>query len=98
MKPSGISGQRLWESIMAMAKIGATEKGGSNRQALAPEDFEWRDLFTQWCSVMVCEIETGPISNMFVRGPGRARASHRWCSAATSMPSPPAENSMASSG
>jgi N-carbamoyl-L-amino-acid hydrolase len=29
-----INGERLWDSLMEMAKIGATDRGGNNRQAL----------------------------------------------------------------
>jgi hypothetical protein len=29
-----VSGQRLWDSLMEMARIGATPKGGCNRQTL----------------------------------------------------------------
>ncbi len=32
--PLRINQQRLWDSLMTMAKIGATAKGGCNRQAL----------------------------------------------------------------
>ena len=35
MSQLAISGHRLWESLMEMAKIGATAKGGCNRLALA---------------------------------------------------------------
>ncbi len=46
-----INGQRLWDSIMEMAKIGATQKGGSCRLALTDLDREGRDLF----SVIFCQ-------------------------------------------
>ena len=44
-----INGKRLWDSIMAMAQIGATRKGGSHRLTLSDEDKQGRDLFAQWC-------------------------------------------------
>src|SRR3546814_8984754 len=44
-----INGQRLWDSLMEMAKIGATEKGGNCRLALSDLDREARDLFVRWC-------------------------------------------------
>ena len=44
-----INGQRLWDSLMEMAKIGATEKGGVCRLALTDIDKDGRDLFIQWC-------------------------------------------------
>ena len=44
-----INGQRLWQSLMEMAEIGATAGGGCNRQALTEEDKLGRDLFMRWC-------------------------------------------------
>ena len=44
-----IDGDRLWNSIMEIAKIGATEKGGSRRLALTDLDREARDVFVAWC-------------------------------------------------
>ena len=44
-----INGNRLWESLMEMAKIGATEKGGCRRLALTDLDRQGRDLFVSWC-------------------------------------------------
>ena len=49
MKNISIDGARLWESLMEMAKIGATEKGGNCRLALTDLDREGRDLFVRWC-------------------------------------------------
>ena len=37
-KPLRINTQRLWDSLMRMAEIGATKKGGCNRQALTDLD------------------------------------------------------------
>jgi beta-ureidopropionase / N-carbamoyl-L-amino-acid hydrolase len=42
-----IDQQRLWQSLMEMAKIGATAKGGSKRLALTDLDKEGRDLFVR---------------------------------------------------
>ncbi|MFT5393618.1 MAG: N-carbamoyl-L-amino-acid hydrolase, partial [Gammaproteobacteria bacterium] len=33
-----INGDRLWESLMALAQVGKTEKGGVCRLALTDED------------------------------------------------------------
>ena len=44
-----INEDRLWHSLNKMALIGATEKGGVNRQALTDLDKESRDLFIKWC-------------------------------------------------
>ena len=40
-----VNGDRLWNSLMEMAKIGATEKGGVCRLALTDEDKTARDLY-----------------------------------------------------
>ena len=49
-----INGGRLWDSLMEMAKIGPTKKGGSCRLALTDLDREARDLFVQWCRDAGC--------------------------------------------
>ena len=38
MQNMKVNGDRLWDSLMEMAKIGATEKGGVCRLALTDED------------------------------------------------------------
>ena len=45
-----VNGERLWQSLMTMAEIGATAKGGVNRQTLTDDDKRGRDLFRQWCT------------------------------------------------
>ncbi len=45
-----INGERLWASLMEMAKIGATPAGGVCRLTLSDLDKEARDLFIAWCS------------------------------------------------
>ena len=49
MKNLRVNGERLWQSLMTMAEIGATAKGGVNRQTLTDEDKRGRDLFRRWC-------------------------------------------------
>ena len=44
-----IDGARLWDSLMEMAKIGGTPKGGSKRLTLTDLDREGRELFARWC-------------------------------------------------
>ena len=39
-KAAGINGKRLWDNLMRLAEIGATGRGGLNRQALTPDDNE----------------------------------------------------------
>ena len=66
-----IDGARLWESLMTMARIGATQKGGVCRLALSDLDRESRDLFRRWCEAAGCTVSVDPMGNMFARRPGR---------------------------
>ena len=66
-----IDGSRLWHSLMEMAKIGATEKGGVNRLALTEVDKEGRDLFVRWSKEAGCTIRIDKVGNIFARRPGR---------------------------
>ena len=66
-----INGNRLWTSLMQMAEIGATEKGGNNRLTLTDLDKQGRDLFVHWCEEAGCSITVDAIGNIFARRPGR---------------------------
>ncbi|WP_372394406.1 Zn-dependent hydrolase [Azospirillum sp. HJ39] len=66
-----IDGDRLWDSLAAMAKIGATPKGGSCRLALSDEDKDGRDLFVSWCEAAGCTVTVDRIGNIFARRAGR---------------------------
>jgi len=65
-----INGARLWDSLMEMAKIGATDKGGCNRLALTALDKQARDLFCQWCENVGCSISVDKFGNIFARREG----------------------------
>ncbi len=65
-----IHGTRLVSSLMEMASIGATPKGGVNRQALTDGDREARDLFARWCTDAGCTVAVDAMGNMFARRPG----------------------------
>jgi len=65
-----IDGDRLWNSIMEIAKIGATEKGGSRRLALTDLDREARDVFVAWCEAAGCTVSVDRMGNIFARRPG----------------------------
>ncbi|MEN5259301.1 MULTISPECIES: Zn-dependent hydrolase [Pseudomonas] len=65
-----INGQRLWASLMAMAEIGATARGGSCRLALSDEDRAGRELFAHWCTEAGMSLSVDPIGNLFARRPG----------------------------
>jgi beta-ureidopropionase / N-carbamoyl-L-amino-acid hydrolase len=66
-----INGDRLWESLMELAKIGATVKGGVCRLALTDLDREARDLFVKWCKDAGCSVKVDKMGNIFARRPGR---------------------------
>ena len=70
-KPLAVNGQRLWDSLMEMAKIGATPKGGVCRLALTDLDRQGRDLFVQWARDAGCSITIDRIGNVFARRAGR---------------------------
>lgn len=66
-----IDSDRLWTSLMEMAKIGATEKGGVCRLALTDLDRESRDLFVRWCVNSGCTVSFDAMGNIFARRAGR---------------------------
>ena len=65
-----INGDRLWESLMEMAKIGPGIAGGNNRQTLTDEDAEGRTLFQKWCEAAGCKMGLDQMGNMFATRPG----------------------------
>ena len=60
-----INGERLWDSLMEMAKIGPGIAGGNNRQTLTDEDSEGRALFQKWCESAGCTMGLDQMGNMF---------------------------------
>ena len=62
---------RLWESLMTLARIGATDKGGVCRLALTDLDRQARELFIQWAREAGCEVRVDAIGNIFARRAGR---------------------------
>jgi beta-ureidopropionase / N-carbamoyl-L-amino-acid hydrolase len=68
--PPLINGQRLWERLMALARIGATPKGGVCRLALTDKDREGRELFVAWAQALGCEVRVDAIGNLFARRAG----------------------------
>ena len=65
-----INGDRLWESLMEMAKIGPGLAGGNNRQTLTDEDSEGRALFQKWCENAGCVMGLDQMGNMFAERKG----------------------------
>ena len=70
MRPLRIDGERLWRSLMDLAKIGATPKGGVRRMTLTDLDRQGRDLFVEWCKSAGMSIRVDPIGNIFARRAG----------------------------
>jgi N-carbamoyl-L-amino-acid hydrolase len=66
-----IDGRRLWDSLMAMAEIGATPKGGVKRLTLTEVDKAGRDRFRNWCEALGLTVRVDAIGNMFARREGR---------------------------
>jgi N-carbamoyl-L-amino-acid hydrolase len=70
LSPLRVDRDRLWNSLMTMAEIGATSRGGSNRQALTDEDKAGRDLFVQWGRALGCGVDIDAVGNIFLRRSG----------------------------
>ena len=66
-----IDGKRLWASLMEMARIGVTAKGGVCRLTLTDLDKQARDLFVTWCRQAGCSVKVDRMGNIFARRPGR---------------------------
>ncbi len=71
MRNLQVNGERLWASLMELARIGATAKGGVCRLAASDLDAEARRLFFRWCEEAHCTVTTDGIGNIFARRPGR---------------------------
>ena len=65
-----INARRLWQSLMELAQIGATDKGGVRRLTLTDVDRQGRDCFVGWCKEAGMSIEIDGIGNIFARRPG----------------------------
>ena len=65
-----INGERLWASLMELAKLGATVKGGVCRLALTDLDRQARDIFVRWCEDAGCTVSVDAVGNIFARRPG----------------------------
>ncbi|MGV8854571.1 MAG: Zn-dependent hydrolase [Devosia sp.] len=65
-----INGDRLWDSLMAMAEIGPGIAGGNNRQTLTNEDGEGRRLFQRWCTDAGLTMGVDQMGTMFMTRPG----------------------------
>ena len=65
-----VSQERLWDRHVALGKIGATESGGVNREALTVEDARARLQVIQWAADLGAQARIDDIGNLFLRYPG----------------------------
>ena len=65
-----VNGDRLWDSLMEMAKIGPGIAGGNNRQTLTDSDAEGRSLFKSWCDDAGLSMGVDTMGNMFLTRAG----------------------------
>jgi beta-ureidopropionase / N-carbamoyl-L-amino-acid hydrolase len=66
-----IDAQRLWDTLMQTAQIGATAKGGICRLTLTDLDRQVRDWFKAQCEALGCTVAVDEVGNMFARRPGK---------------------------
>jgi N-carbamoyl-L-amino-acid hydrolase len=69
-----INGERLWASLMELAQIGATPKGGVCRLTLTDLDKQGRDLVLKWAKDAGMTVTIDKIGNGFMRRAGRNNA------------------------
>jgi N-carbamoyl-L-amino-acid hydrolase len=70
MGNASVNGQRLWASLMEMARIGATPRGGNCRLALSDEDKAGREAFIAWARDAGCTVSRDQMGNIFIRREG----------------------------
>ena len=70
MQPLTIDADRLWRSLMDLAQIGATPKGGVCRLTLTDTDRIGRDLFCGWAKQAGLALRVDGIGNIFARRAG----------------------------
>ncbi len=66
-----VDGARLWRSLMDLAQIGATPKGGVRRLALTDLDGQGRDLVVRWLRDANANVEIDGAGNIFATRHGR---------------------------
>jgi beta-ureidopropionase / N-carbamoyl-L-amino-acid hydrolase len=66
-----IDPQRLWDSLMETARIGATPKGGICRLTLTDVDRQVRDWLKAQCEALGCTVTIDEVGSMFARRPGK---------------------------
>ena len=77
---------RLWDSLMEMAKVGPGVAGGNDRQTLTDADAEGRALFQRWCEAAGCTMGLDAMGTMFAtarRARTRTRCRSTWAATST---------------
>jgi beta-ureidopropionase / N-carbamoyl-L-amino-acid hydrolase len=72
--PIRINSKRLWDSLMQLAAIGATPKGGVCRLALTELDKQGRDLVVSWAREAGMTVTVDKIGNIFMKRAGKNNA------------------------
>jgi N-carbamoyl-L-amino-acid hydrolase len=70
MQPLRVNRDRLWRSLMELAEIGATPKGGVRRLTLTEEDRRARERFAGWARAAGLKVRVDAIGNIFARRGG----------------------------
>ena len=70
-KRLAVNRDRLWQSVLDLAKIGGTDKGGVTRLTLSKEAGIARNLVVSWCREAGCSIAIDQIGNIFARRAGK---------------------------
>ena len=65
-----INSERLWGSLMDMARVGPGVAGGNNRQTVTDADSEGRHLFQTWAEAAGCSMGLDQMGNMFAMRAG----------------------------
>jgi len=65
-----INSERLWDTLMTMAKIGPGIAGGNNRQTVTPEDGEARKLLQKWSEDAGMTMKVDQLGSMFFKREG----------------------------
>ena len=68
-----INQDRLWDSLMTMAKIGPGIAGGNNRQTITKEDGEARKLFQKWSEDAGMKMTVDELGSMFLIREGSSK-------------------------
>lgn len=69
-----VNAERLWQMLMDMAKIGATENGGNTRLALTDEDIAGRALLLEWAEKINLSVHYDEVGNLILRRSGQNEA------------------------